>query len=172
MPLTVYAHISASDVIGQGYQLTVVHVGDVSLFFQDGDPIPQMERLRDELDRQIDAIKLERAKPVSVPADPEPPVGHCGCPVDGPHGAGCPTIFGDFARPEGAQPRAATAFCSSHGSYYSGYSECPYCVTEKDQGQIEEVPLNQDSTHDDDMKRYTVKIHSMDCKCLDCTTPF
>lgn len=72
MVSNMYAHIFKEDIVEQGHKLSVVNIGDVSLFFQDHNPVPQMERLRDELDRQIEAIKAERFKPVAAPADPEP----------------------------------------------------------------------------------------------------
>lgn len=45
----------------------------------------------------------------SMPADPPPPeAGHCGCPIDGPHGTDCPTILGDIVRADIEQVAAPT----------------------------------------------------------------
>lgn len=42
---------------------------------------------------------LKREVLIRLPEEPvEEKVSHCGCPIGGPHGVNCPTIFGDIAR--------------------------------------------------------------------------
>lgn len=71
MVTSVNCHVFREDEISQGYALGVISIGDMSLFFQEeSSQVEQLEALRDECQRQADAIKAERAKPVAAPADP------------------------------------------------------------------------------------------------------